>query len=211
MGLIYKGLPLDLVQDIASRHKLDFFVETGTFKGDSLAEARQIFSTCYSIEIAEEYYLKAKERFSNTEGIHLLLGSSADKLEEIDYSGTSSALFWLDAHYSGGITGGKDDCPLLEEIKYISSLQVDKYIFIDDARYVLSPWQGERYCQIEQLFAILPSENYNVIINDVLISVPGKARGDIDQYCLQQTQSANNRKIKSKRIRALVTKLVGDL
>lgn len=210
MGLIYKGLPIDLIKNIASRYRLDFFVETGTFLGDSLAEARKIFSSCHSIEIAEEYYLKAKERFDNVEGIHLLMGSSAEKLKEIDYSETSAALFWLDAHYSGGITGGKNNCPLLEEIKYIASLPIDKYIFIDDARFVLSPYQGERYCEIEQLFSILPSDNYNVVINDIIISVPIKAQKDIDDYCLKHTQSAN-RKIRSRRVRKLVKKMVGDL
>ena len=210
MGLIYKGLPIDLIKKIASQYKLDFFVETGTFLGFSLAEAGKIFASCYSIEIAEEYYLKAKERFDNAEGIHLLMGSSAEKIKEIDYSETSAALFWLDAHYSGGITGGKNNCPLLEEIKYIASLPIDKYIFIDDARFVLSPYQGERYCEIEQLFSILPGDNYNVIINDIIISVPIKARKDINDYCLKHTQSTN-RKIRSRRVRKIVKQMVGDL
>jgi len=210
MGLVYKGLPVDLVKTIASHYGLNFFVETGTFLGDSLADARKIFTSCYSIEIAEEYYLKAKERFGKAEGIHLLLGSSSEKLKEIDYSKTSAALFWLDAHYSGGITGGENNCPLLDEIQYISSLPVDKYIFIDDARFVLSPYQGERYCEIEQLFSILPRDNYNVIINDIVISVPIKAQKDVDDYCLKHTQS-DNRRIRSRRLRKLVKKIVGDL
>lgn len=211
MGLMYTGMPTDLIQELASQHQLDFFVETGTFEGNSLAEARRIFPTCYSIEIVEEYYRKALDRFEGDDGVHLLLGSSADKLKDIDYSQTSSALFWLDAHYSGGTTGGKDDCPLLEEIKHIASVPIDKYILIDDARFILCPWQEERYCQIEDLFAILPTENYNVIINDVLISVPEKAHKIVDEYCLRHTESAYQRKIKSKRVRALVKKVVGDL
>jgi len=210
MGLIYRGLPFELIRDLQTKYAPDCFVETGTFKGDSLAEARQIFSTCYSIEIAETYYVKARERFKDTEGVHLLLGSSADKLKEIDFSTASGALFWLDAHYSGGPTGGKDNCPLLREVEYIASLPLDRFIFIDDARYVLSPYQGERYCQIEELFAVLPSENYNVIINDIIISVPEKARGTIDTYCLLHTESSG-RKIKSKRVRALLRKFLGDL
>ena len=210
MGLIHRGLPTELIRSMAAEYQLDTFIETGTFKGDSLAEARSIFPKCYSIEIAEPYYLKAKERFSDVQGIHLLLGNSADKLREIDFSNVTSALFWLDAHYSGGPTGGKDDCPLLREVEYIATLPIDKYIFIDDARYVLHPFQGERYCQIEELFAVLPPENYNVIINDIIMSVPEKARDTIDTYCLQHTDSSG-RKIKSKRMRAIIKNIVGEL
>lgn len=210
MGLIYRGLPLDLVCDLATRNKLDLFVETGTFKGDSLAEARQIFTTCHSIEIADEFYQIAKKRFENESNIHLLLGNSAEKLKEIDFSNAPAAFFWLDAHYSGGPTGGKDDCPLLREVEHIASLPIEKYILIDDARYVLSPYQGERYCEIKELFNLLPPENYSVVINDVVVSVPARSKYIVDAYCAKQTES-NQRKIKSKRIRAFVKKIVGDL
>ena len=69
MGLVYKGLPVDLVKTIASHYGLNFFVETGTFLGDSLADARKIFTSCHSIETSEEAYLRAKERFDKAEGI----------------------------------------------------------------------------------------------------------------------------------------------
>lgn len=210
MGLIYRGLPLDLVQDISTRNKPDVFVETGTFMGDSLVEAKQLFTTCYSIEIAEKFYEQAKERFKSEPSIHLLHGNSAEKLREIDFSKARSALFWLDAHYSGGGTGGEGNCPLVKEVGYIASLPIEKYILIDDARFILSPYQGERYCEIEQLFAILPPENYNVIIQDIVVSVPANAKGILEEYCMKHTM-ATNRKIKSKRVRALVKKIVGDL
>lgn len=210
MGLVYRGLPLDLIQDIAEIHKPDLFVETGTFKGDSLAEARELFPECYSIEIADDFYQRACERFRDDDSIHLLLGNSAAKLREIDFSKSSSGVFWLDAHYSGGTTGGEGDCPLLTEVEFIARLEIDTYILIDDARHVLSPYQGERYCTIEALFEKLPKENYHVIINDIVISVPLKARKLIEEYCRKHT-TANHRKIKSKRIRALLKGIVGDL
>lgn len=81
---------------------------------------------------------------------------------------------------------------------------------IADARFILSPCQGERYGEIEQLFAILPPENYNVTIRDIVISVPANARVIVEEYCLKHT-SCSRRKIKSKRVRALVKKIVGDL
>ena len=93
---------------------------------------------------------------------------------------------------------------------YVKRCRIEKYILIDDARYVLSPYQGERYCEIKELFNLLPRENYSVIINDVVISVPAKAKGIVEEYCAKHTESTH-RKIKSKRVRAFVKKIVGDL
>jgi hypothetical protein len=209
MGLIYPGMPIDLIKSINDVFSPDLFIETGTYLGDSLAEASAIFPTCYSIEIAEELYKRAKERFKDDQNIHLLQGNSAEKLGEIDFSQIKSAFFWLDAHYSGGLTEGEGFCPLVEEVAFIGSLNVDHYIFIDDARFVLSPFQGERYCSIEGLFSTFPENNYNVIINDMIISVPSKAKNIIDDYCLQHTTPSEKKpKIRSKRIRRVVEKLL---
>ncbi len=176
MGLIYKGMPIDLVQNISATHKPEIFVETGTYFGDSVAEAEPMFPLCYSIEIVDELYAQAQERFKDQHNIKLLHGNSAAKIAEIDFSDCKSAFFWLDAHYSGGVTGGEGECPLIKEIEYISALPIDTYIFIDDARFILSPYQGERYCTLEKLFSILPKKNYNVVINDIVMSTPPSAK-----------------------------------
>lgn len=210
MGLVYKGLPTDLVDSITKEIPIDLFVETGTFMGDSLAAAAEIFPQCYSIEIAEELYQKAVKRFEGKSNAHVLLGSSVDKISEIDFSTSSSALFWLDAHYSGGDTGGEGFCPLIDELKLISSLSLEKYVMIDDARCILSPCNGHRYCTLEQLIDALPKGNYNVIINDIVISVPQRARKPVEDYCAKHTLS-RPRKIRSKRVRKLIKSLVGEL
>lgn len=54
---------------------------------------------------------------------------------------TSKAIFWLDGHYSGGITArGDKDCPIWEELKAIFSTNTEHIILIDDARLFI----GER-------------------------------------------------------------------
>lgn len=210
MGLVYKGLPIDLAQSITEETAVDVFVETGTFKGDSVAEAAKIFPLCYSIEISENLYQQASDRFKDRSDIHLLLGNSRDKMSEIDFSKASSSFFWLDAHHSGGETGGEGFCPLIDELKLISSLSLEKYIMIDDARFILSPCEDQRYCTIEQLINALPDGNYNVIINDIVISVPQSARKIVNDYCREHTRP-RPRKIRSRRVRRFIKKLVGDL
>lgn len=46
------------------------------------------------------------------------------------------AIFWLDGHYSGGITSlGKKETPILEELRIICQKDLSHVILIDDDRF----------------------------------------------------------------------------
>jgi hypothetical protein len=135
--------------DIAScikKYQLPYFVETGTWRGDSLAYAAKFsFKKLYSIEIVPEIAEQARKRFQNDRRIKILTGSShllfPDILKEID----GNALFWLDAHFPGaeeGIKGYNDHnssverLPLEYEIEIIRNTRKNNndLIIIDDLR-----------------------------------------------------------------------------
>ena len=63
-------------------------------------------------------------------------GDSSKVLPELLDKIKKPCLFWLDGHYSGGITGKGDlNTPILNELKSIFSHQIkDHVILIDDAR-----------------------------------------------------------------------------
>ena len=65
-----------------------------------------------------------------------MYGDSIDVLPEILAKIEQPCLFWLDAHYSGGVTAkGKKETPILQEIQYILNHDIDRHIIlIDDAR-----------------------------------------------------------------------------
>jgi len=65
-----------------------------------------------------------------------MYGDSTDILPEILVKIEQPCLFWLDAHYSGGVTAkGKKETPILQEIQYILNHHIDRHIIlIDDAR-----------------------------------------------------------------------------
>lgn len=101
----------------------------------------------------------------------------------------SSAVFWLDAHWSGGETyGDNDQCPILEEIKIINKSRYDNFIFVDDARLFTSPPQPphlpEQWADIFSVLTALHKDNrYIVIIEDVIIAVPTFAKPSVADYC----------------------------
>ncbi|KKL98659.1 hypothetical protein LCGC14_1822160 [marine sediment metagenome] len=109
-------------------------VETGTYRGDMVWAQKGNFSNIYSVELGEELYKRAVMRFIDTKHIRIFSGYSTDMLKTIVPT-LGPALFWLDAHWSGGNTAkGVTPCPLLEELDVILATGVNHYLLIDDAR-----------------------------------------------------------------------------
>lgn len=126
-----------VVRRYGKEHALPVFVETGTLYGDMVAATKRRFSKIYSVELDGTLYALAKERFSRWSHITILQGDSADVLKGILGEIDTPCLFWLDAHYSGGITAkGRRETPIVEEVQQILGhyLAQRHVILIDDAR-----------------------------------------------------------------------------
>lgn len=133
------------------------FVETGTFRGDTVDALRRHFDRLYSIELNEEFHQRAKARFSGEPHISLLQGDSATVLPKVLAEAPEACLFWLDAHHSGGDTArGDRDTPIVEEIRSIFGRHgVDDVILIDDARDFVG---DNDYPTIEELRTFVAGE-----------------------------------------------------
>ena len=55
MGAVHFSLDTNLVKAIKSVLSLDVFVETGTFKGDTIENVKDYFTEIHSVELSEEY------------------------------------------------------------------------------------------------------------------------------------------------------------
>lgn len=124
---------------MAYLHKfaLKNFIETGTCLGDTLAYMAHDKSVhCISIELADNYYKLAKIRFAYYANVKLLHGDSGALMPDVVNQLTIPALFWLDGHYSGGLTAqGNSDTPVSAELSAILTSPCKKHvILIDDAR-----------------------------------------------------------------------------
>jgi hypothetical protein len=131
---IYKQ---QIVSKIQKDSHVAVLIETGTFMGDMIYANLQNFKKIYSIEIQPAIHNEAKQRFVTERHVTLLLGNSPGQLRKILDEKNEPAIFWLDSHYSGGVTGKSDkDTPIIEELSLIfAKLNKEDIILIDDARY----------------------------------------------------------------------------
>lgn len=114
------------------------FVETGSCLGKSIILARGVgFEKIYSVELSEQLYKFCYDLFKDNIYVTLFLGDSALALNEILKDINEPVTFWLDAHYSGGVTQkGENLSSLLDELKTISKHRIKTHtILIDDVNY----------------------------------------------------------------------------
>ncbi len=190
MGLVRMGAPNNLIEKLATNFKISNFVETGTYHGGTAIWAANFFKNVLTIEYSKELYEQTVAKF-DISNIEFIFGDSRTELSKLVERLDSSSLFWLDAHWSGGLTyGDTDQCPLIEEINIINSSSLDNFILIDDARLFTSPPQPphkiEQWPDIAAVIQALKSrqsDKYIVIIEDVIIAVPSFAKSVVSEYC----------------------------
>lgn len=118
------------------RFGLRTLVETGTYLGQMVQAMKPRFRLIYSIELSDELYRRARVLFASDPGIRIIRGDSSEVLPRILAEINEPCLFWLDGHFSGGITAqGSMDYPILRELEHIGRHEIKTHvILIDDAR-----------------------------------------------------------------------------
>jgi hypothetical protein len=135
------------------KFSLTELIETGTYLGDMVEAQRDNFQKIYSIELSKKLFGRARKKFHPFRHIEILQGDSGQLLHELIKRINQPALFWLDGHYSEGITAmGDKQCPVVEEMDAILGSKYDHVILIDDARM----FRGQQdYPAIEELRLML--------------------------------------------------------
>jgi hypothetical protein len=125
-----------LITRMGREHGVKTFVETGTYLGEMIDAQRDHFQKLISIELSSELYQAARSKYADDPCIQLYQGDSGTKLREAVQGLDEPALFWLDAHYSKGVTaGGGAAAPILKELSCLTSrIPYKDVILIDDAR-----------------------------------------------------------------------------
>lgn len=96
------------------------WVETGTFLGDTTALLVSTSAAVYTIEPDRALFERATTRFRDDGRVHVIHGLSETVFPTLLPSLDGRVNFWLDGHYSGGITHqGPTDCPVREELSNI--------------------------------------------------------------------------------------------
>ena len=123
------------INQLADRFGLKTLVETGTYYGDMVEAMKRRFSRIYSIELSKELCERAAKRFRADRHVMIIQGDSGAELGKLVRRIDQPALFYLDGHYSGGITAqGAKWTPIYEELSHIFDHDPRHVIVIDDAR-----------------------------------------------------------------------------
>ena len=137
-----KPLPLphllkqEILRGYINKYDLKILVETGTYFGDMVEALRRSFSKVYSIELSDYLAAEAKMRFKSASNVSILQGDSGKEIEKLMLEIDLPTLFWLDGHYSAGITAkGENETPIMAELTNIfNAPDLHHVILIDDAR-----------------------------------------------------------------------------
>ena len=192
MGAVTFSLDPRLVAALKTELPISILIETGTFKGDTVAALWSYFNKVISIEASEILWAAAAKRFEEYPQIQVLLGNSKDKLPGLQAELQDvAALYWLDAHWCADpyTYGVLSQCPLLEELHAIGSLNSESVVLIDDARLFLAPpqtpheisqWPG--FHDIVSCLLSKSSAHQLMIVNDVIVFFPKKAAAAMALY-----------------------------
>ena len=163
-----------VVRRFARKFSVKTLVETGTCMGDMIYATRKDFEAIYSIELDYELFKRAQGRLSKFPNITLLNGDSAKVLPEVLKRINYPCLFWLDAHYSGGVTAkGELETPISKELKDIlNQPQNKRIILIDDARCFVGQSDYPTIKELEQLAKNLDSNLVFEVKNDIIFIYP---------------------------------------
>ncbi len=137
---ISTNIPGPLVHYLRRKWRINFFVETGTAYGDTAELAAIIFDQVWSCDIDPTLIEHARNRLSEyTSIVDLAVESSLDFLRRIKPQVSQPVMYWLDAHWCGGPIKPTKECPLIDEIEAIGSLNTHSVLVIDDINLMESP------------------------------------------------------------------------
>ena len=186
MGAISFSLDPKLVSGLRKVLGIGTLVETGTFKGATIEQFAGDFERIFSIEMSEKLWRSAAEKFKDKPQVNTLLGDSSSILKDLVPSlRHKSVLYWLDAHWceAENTAGLMSQCPLLEELAAIESLNSESVIVIDDARLFLAPplapHEISQWPSLQEILGSLQelSAHHEVmVVNDVIVFYPLLAR-----------------------------------
>ena len=197
MGAISFNLDVALAQELTRLLPISLFVETGTFRGETLEQMHPLFKECISIEFSDEHFQQAQSLFQDIPHVQLYHGDSSQLLAKLNSTYVNrDTLFWLDAHWcaADNTAGEKSQCPLLSELNGIGALRPDSAVLIDDARLFLSPppkpheisdWPT--LAEVLQSLSLLSSKHTVVYYNDVLMFLPTRIISELRPFLQENT------------------------
>ena len=138
-----------MIAMLANEYNSEYFVETGTYMGETVTGISPLFKHCWSIEASEIHYGFSLYRLSPPlrTNVSLFFGESQIELPGVldlvkkegdSINKPNNLIFFLDAHFSGGdgqIVTFKSEsgpCPTLKELEAIRDSGINQSIILID-------------------------------------------------------------------------------
>ncbi|MFC2057349.1 hypothetical protein ACFLR6_00250 [Campylobacterota bacterium] len=146
------------------------WIETGTYLGTTTEFLVDNFTKVYTIEPETTLYQRAIKKFTG-KNVELFNDVSESVFPTLLPKISGNCNFWLDGHYSAGITfQGEQNCPLEDELSAIelNLSNFDKIaILIDDVRHI---YDDAKYPSIDFIIDWARKNKFNWRIEqDILI------------------------------------------
>jgi len=156
-----------------NKDEYNYFVETGTYMGETILRFMDDFEKLYTIELSNHFYEDFNKKNYNRDKLKSILGDSSEKIKEVIDELNGKTIFFLDGHYSScGTAQGVKDVPLCEELKSIYNyFNYESIIIIDDLR-LFGTKMNEDWSEItkEKMMDILTDRvDFNLEVGDRLI------------------------------------------
>lgn len=175
------SLPTALADELRRELELVRAVETGTYDGGSARLLAERFPAVTTIELSEQLHRAAAAALGGVPNVELLQGDSASVLRGLERP-PGGVLYWLDAHWSGGETAGRENpCPVVEEIRAIGAGHADDCLLIDDARLFNHPEWPSLLDVLDAIRAERPGHHV-AVVHDLVIAVPARVRHVVDEF-----------------------------
>lgn len=161
-----------IIYDFLKKYPSNVFIETGTYTGKMILSMLRGFDKIVSIELDPALAAKAKENFSDQNHVTIYQGDSGMLMNDILNNINERCIFWLDGHFSGGVTAEGDSyTPVLEELDMIFRHHIkDHVILIDDVHCFIDDDEYPDIDEIEALIAKnLPGSSVNIQSNIICI------------------------------------------
>lgn len=166
-------LASSVIREYQTKYQLPVFVETGTAQAGTLqlvVDDGQ-FDEYHSIELDDEFYRQAINKFDLVPTVVIHHGESDKVLERLLPKINKPCLFWLDAHWVGGendVMGSHGETPVMEELEHIFATGHDHVILVDDAR--LFGVEGN-YPELEEVYNFADGYGYQSELADDIIRI----------------------------------------
>lgn len=168
---IIKPNQIEKIKEWNKNKIANIFVETGTFKGQTILNINSYFKELHSVDISEKAYNYAKERCEHLNNVHFYNEDSPNFLKKIIQI-NESIWFFLDAHYFNYpdkkfqyLISNKNEMPLIEELKTLKNRQFDDLIIIDDYKWIIR----EKNIKIKNILNAFEATKYTILNDRILL------------------------------------------